>query len=169
MRKSGAMATCSVVKFEDDGEWETAAFIEVGGKECKEDRRILKRSKSAFNVAIEADIIEHTFASIFVLRFEIMTKPHDPLVGEVLVAPGIGSPHFDVLDNLTRQDSMRFYFGDGSYRILFSQDVSLSEKVRTGLQEVLNSTVRSDALIRLTGKYDVNRAMSEIVQYYAYR
>ncbi len=169
MKKSGAMATCSVVKFADDKEWETAAFFEVGGKECKEDRRILKRSISPFAVSMEADVIEHTFASIFVLRFEIMTKPADPLVGEVLIAPGIGSSHFEVLDNLTKQEGLQLYFGDGSYRILHTQQILLTDEVRNGMQEVLNQAVRNDALIRLTGKYDVNRAMSEIVEYYAYR
>ncbi|MYB35018.1 MAG: hypothetical protein F4X92_07845 [Gammaproteobacteria bacterium] len=168
MKVSGAMTTCSMVQF-DHGNWEAAVFFEVGGKECSKDRRILKRSQSPFDVVIEADLIDHASASIYMLRFEVMTEPDNPLVGEVLLAPGLGGVHFDVLDNLTRQESLRFFFGDGAYRILFSQQTVLIDQERTGLHELLNNAVSHDALIRLTGRYDASRAMSEIVEHYACR
>jgi len=168
MKESGAMTTCSMVQF-DHGSWEAAVFFEVGGKECSKDRRILKRSRSPFDVAIEADLIDHASASIYMLRFEVMTEPENPLVGEVLLAPGLGGIHFDVLDNLTRQENLRFFFGDGAYRVLFSQQTRLIDKERAGLHELLNNAVSHDALIRLTGRYDATHAMSEIVDHYASR
>ncbi len=168
MKKSGAMTTCSMVQF-DHGNWEAAVFFEVGGKECSKDRRILKRSQSPFDVVIEADLIEHTSACIYILRFEVMTDPENPLVGEVLLAPGLGGTHFDVLDNLTRQENLRLFFGDGAYRVMFSQQIGLMDQERAGINELLNSAVSHDALIRVTGRYDASCAMSEIVEHYAYR
>lgn len=168
MKQSGAMTTCAMVQF-DHGTWETVVFFEVGGKECSKDRKILKRSKSPFDVAIEADVIDHSSASIYMLRFEIMTEPNNPLVGEVLLAPGLGGQHFGVLDTLTKQQSLRFFFGDGAYRTVFSQQTMLIDQERRGLSELLNQAVSHDALIRLTGRYDADKALSEVVGHYAYR
>ena len=59
MRNSGAMTTCVPVQF-DNGVWETAVFFEVGGKECKDDRRTLRKLNSTLPISVEADIINHT-------------------------------------------------------------------------------------------------------------
>ncbi len=168
MKESGAMTTCSMVQIDHDN-WEAAVFFEVGGQECRNDRRILKRTQSAFGLTIEADVIEHSSASIFMLRFEVMVEPENPLIGEVLLAPGLGGVHFEVLDSLTRQKSLQIFFGDGAYKLLFSQQTKLKDEVRKGLLELLNLAVSHDALIRLTGRYDATEAMSEIVDHYASR
>ena len=168
MRASGAMTTCTMVQY-DDGNWEAAVFFELGGKQCRKDRRILKRSRSPFDVAIDADVIDHASASIYMLRFGIMTKPDNPLVGEVFLAPGLGGVHFYVLDSLRKQESLRFIFGDGDYRILFSQQTMLDDRARRGLLTLLNDAVSHDARIRMTGHYDANKALSEIIQRYAVR
>lgn len=162
------MTTCAPVRF-DHGDWETAVFFEVGGKACRKDRETLRRARSPFAVALEADLMSHASASIIMLRFEVMTDPDNPLVGEVLIAPGLGSAQFDVVDNLTRQKSMRWFFGDGSYRIIFSQQTTLMDRERQGYSELLGEAVSHDALIRLTGRYDAHNALGEIVGHYACR
>ena len=58
MRNNGAMTTCVPVQY-DNGIWETAVFFEVGGKECKEDRRQLSKIRSTIPVTVEADLITH--------------------------------------------------------------------------------------------------------------
>ena len=86
MRQSGAMTTCVPLEF-DQGGWQSTVFFELGGKECKEDRRLLRKTTSPLAIGIEADIIEHTNAAVVMLRFEVMTTRDNPLVGEVLLAP----------------------------------------------------------------------------------
>ncbi len=162
------MTTCVPVQF-DQGNWETAVFFEVGGKHCSDDRKILRKTCSPLPVSIEADLINHANASVVTLRFEVMTRHDNPLVGEVLLAPGIGDTQFDTLKNLSSQHNMRWYFGDGTYNVIHSQQTTLCEHERQGYESILQDAVRHDAVVRLTGRYDAKRAFSEIVSHYAYR
>ena len=82
------MTTCVPVQV-DGGVWETAVFFEVGGKECKEDRRILRRATRPFPVSLEAETINHASACVVMLRFEVMTREDSPLAGEVLLTPAL--------------------------------------------------------------------------------
>jgi len=168
MRSSGAMTTCVPVQY-DDGAWESAVFFEVGGKECKEDRRILRRTKCPLPVAVEADIINHAQASVIMLRFEVLTREENPLVGEVLLAPGLGDVQFDTLKNLTEQKQMRWYFGDAAYQVIHAQQTALYDHERQGYDDLLKEAVKHDALIRLTGRYDAGAAINEVVSHYQIR
>ena len=168
MRQSGAMTTCVPVQV-DGGVWETAVFFEVGGKECKEDRRILRKTEGVIPVTVEGDMIEHTNAGVVTLRFEVATREDSPLVGEVLLTPGMGDVQFDTLKHLTEQNQMRWFFGDAAYQVIHSQQTKLYDQEREAYGQLLQDAVSHDALIRLTGKYDANAAINEVVSHYALR
>ena len=90
-------------------------------------------------------------------------------MGEVLVAPGIGEIQFQTVQNLTRQNSLDFYFADGEYNVIHSQQVQLVDPVRQGYKEILDDAISHDAVIRLTGRYNGVAAMKEVVANYATR
>jgi hypothetical protein len=168
MRNNGAMTTCVPVQF-DNGVWESAVFFEVGGKECKDDRRCLRKTRTALPVTIETDLISHANGSIVVLRFEVETQKANPLVGEVLLVPGLGDTQFDTLKNLTEQKQIRWYFGDAAYEVIHSQQTGLFDHERQGYADVLQEAVNHDAMLRLTGKYNATSAIEEVCSNYAYR
>ena len=168
MRQSGAMTTCVPLEF-DQGGWQSTVFFELGGKECKEDRRLLRKTTSPLAIGIEADIIEHTNAAVVMLRFEVMTTRENPLVGEVLLAPGMGDVQFETLKYLSNQPSLKFYFGDSTYHTIHSQQIALNSSANQGYGELLDEAVSHDALIRLTGKYDAMLALREVVDHYETR
>jgi len=166
MRASRAMTTCVPVEFDQAG-WESAVFFELGGKECAEDREILKNCRQALPVSLEAEVIECDAAAVVMLRFEIMTQQSSPLAGEVLLTPGRGSVQFETLQNLGRQDVLRFFFSDSGYNIIHSQQLTLKDQERQGYQSMLDEAVRHDAMIRLTGRYDATAALKEVTGHYA--
>ena len=168
MRKNGAMTTCVPVQF-DNAIWQTAVFFEIGGKECKEDRRFLRKANTTVAIAIEADLINHANASVVMLRFEVMTQPQSPLVGEVLLTPGLGEVQFDTIKYLSEQQQIRWFFGDSAYQIIHTQQTSLRDQERAGYAEILQEAISHDALLRMTGKYDANKAIDEVVSNYAFK
>lgn len=168
MRKNGAMTTCVPVQF-DDAVWQTAVFFEIGGKECKEDRRILRKTNTSVDIAIEADLINHASASVVMLRFEVMTQPQSPLVGEVLLTPGLGEVQFDTIQYLTEQQQIRWFFGDSAYQVIHSQQTILRDQERAGYTEILQEAVSHDALLRMTGQYNARKAIDDVVSNYAFK
>lgn len=166
MRASGAMTTCVPLEF-DKNIWESAVFFELGGEECKEDRRIMQESKTVFPVSLEADLIECQTAAVVMLRFEIMTRSDNPLAGEVLIAPGIGNIQFETIQNLTHQQALKFYFSDRAYNVIYSQQIVLQDQERGGYKSILDDAVRHDAMVRLTGRYDAIEALKEVTSHYA--
>ena len=162
------MTTCVPVQL-DQGEWRSAVFFELGGKECKEDRCLLHAARQPLPVSLEADLIECASAAVVMLRFEILTRAESPLAGEVLVAPGLGNIHFETISNLTRQQVLDFFFGDGVYSVIYAQQVLLQDRERQGYQSILDDAIRHDAMIRLTGRYDAMTALKEVIGNYAKR
>ena len=168
MHQSGAMTTCVPVEF-DDGSFESTVFFELSGAECEFDRQVLSNTKSPLGINLEAELIEHPKASVVMLRFEILTQAEDPLVGEVLIVPGLGAVQFDTLKYLSSQHYLKFYFSDERYNVIHSQQLVLSDQERQGYAQILEEVISHDALIRLTGKYDAMAALSEIVDHYDVR
>lgn len=166
MRSGGVMTTCLPVRLNDSG-WESAVFFGLGGGECEADRDVLSASSEPLPVGLEADVIECTTAAIVMLRFEVDTRKDDPLAGEVLLAPGRGKVQFDTLSNLTKQNHLRFFFGDEQYRVIHSQQLRLRDQERQGYRGILEDAVQHDAMIRLTGRYDADAAMKEVTSHYA--
>lgn len=160
------MTTCLPVRMDGAG-WESAVFFGLEGQECEADRQVLAATDDPLPVALEADVIECGTAAIVMLRFEIATRKDDPLAGEVLLAPGRGKVQFETLNNLTVQDHLRFFFGDGQYRVIHSQQLRLGEQERQGYRGILEDAVQHDAMIRLTGRYDADAAMKEVTSHYA--
>jgi len=168
MEASGATTTCLAVQI-DSGAWETAIFFQVGGPESKMDRRVLARTTKPIPASIEADLIEHEMATVVLLRLEVQTVVGDPLVGEILVAPGRTESQFEALKCLTRQQRLLWFFGDRAYWIIHSQQNRWGESERAGFKQLLADATHHDALIRVTGRYDANAALQSIVANYELR
>ncbi len=166
MRSCGVMTTCLPVRL-DGGQWESAVFFGLAGPECRKDRQILKNSQQPLPVSLEADMIECRSAAVVMLRFEVSTRPADPLAGEVLLTPGQGEVQFQTLENLATQPYLRIFFADGHYRVIYSQQLRLGEQERAGYRSVLEDAVNHDAMIRLTGRYDPAAAIREVTRHYA--
>ena len=120
-------------------------------------------------MVMEADVINHAAASVVMLRFEVQTREESPLVGEVLLTPGLGDVQFETLRNLTEQRQLRWYFGDSAYQVIHSQQTALYDHERKGFEDLLQEAVGHDALVRLTGKYNAHSAIDEVVSHYQLR
>ncbi len=168
MEASGATTTCIAVQI-DSGAWETAIFFQVGGPESKMDRRILARTTEPIPASIEAELLEHEAATVVLLRLEVQTVADDPLVGEILIAPGHAESQFEALKCLTRQQRLLWFFGDQAYWIIHSQQNHWGDAERAGFTQLLADVTHHDALIRVTGRYDANAALRSIVANYELR
>ncbi len=168
MRSAGAAATCLPVQL--DGErWETAFFFHLAGPECKEDRRIMRKRGGPLPVGLETDLIETDHAAVVMLRPEVYTREADPLTCEILLAPGEGGSHFDALKLLTKQERLCWFFGDQAFWMVHSQALPLDAAQRAGFDELLRDALKHDAMVRMTGHYDAQAGLSEIVRHYELR
>ena len=168
MRASGAAATCVPVQI--DGErWQAALFLQLAGPECKADRRVISRSEGPVAVGIEVDLIKDEHAGVVALRAEVYTRSEDPMVSEILMTPGAGSSHFEALKLLTVQPRLCWFFGDEAYWLMHSQSHPLPPEQRAGFSELLDDTVRHDAVVRLTGRYDAAAALATVASQYELR
>lgn len=165
MSKSGAAATCLPVQL-DGREWETALFVQVSGAECKDDRRAMRRCAGALAVSVETDLVEHEHAAVIVLRLEIFTREDDPLAAEILLTPGDSDTHFESLKLLSSQARLCWFFGDQSYWAVFSQAHPLAAAAHQEFDALLRDALRHDTLVRMTGRYDAQAALSHIVSHY---
>ena len=168
MDYTGSCVTCIPVKF-DSGDWESAIFFQVGGSESKQDRRTISRTKQSLPVAIETDVIKHNSAAVIVIRLEILTSESSPLAGEILLTPGETESHFETIKLLTSQPIIRWFFSDGAYWVIHSQQNQLGPNEHAEFKNVMDEATQHDAMIRLTGKYDVESALREVVSHYEFR
>lgn len=168
MRTNGTAATCVPVKL-DSPDWESALFVHVAGPECKQDRRILKTTQDTIPVSIESELMTHAKASVVMLRLRIVTVVNDPLIFEILMTPGHITSHFEALKLLSSQPRLCWFFGDTDYRVLRAQQHSLTEEQNQEFNSLAKEAFAHDATIRMTGRYDANAALSEVVAHYSPR
>lgn len=168
MDYTGSCVTCIPVKF-DSGDWESAVFFQVGGGESKQDRRTISHAQNPLPVAIETDVIKHNSAAVVVLRLEIQTSESDPLAGEVLLTPGEVESHLETMRLLASQPIIRWFFSDGAYWVIHSQQNQLGPNEHAEFKHMIDEATQHDAMIRLTGTYDVESALREIVSHYEFR
>lgn len=165
MRAGGAHVTVIPVQF-DHKPWEAAVFFSLAGPQCKTDRRVLAKTDRPFPVTLETDLLARPQAAIVVLRVEVFTHPKNPLVGEILLTPGASSTHYEVLKLLSGQTRLRWCFSDEDFRVLYSQEHPLSGDQHASFDELMRDALRHDALIRCTGRYDAQAALSEVIVHY---
>ncbi len=168
MSVTGSSLTCLPVSF-DRTDWESAIFFQLSGKESKQDRRVLSRLDESVPVAIDADIIKHANAAVIVIRVEVYTSESDPLTGEVLLTPGEIKSHFETVRLLSKQPLLKWYFGDAAYWVIHSQQNQLSNVDNSVFADVLDVATRHDALIRMTGRYNIQSALNEVVSHYEFQ
>lgn len=168
MRAAGASATCLPVQL--DGEhWETAFFFHLAGPECKEDRRLMRKNSGPLPVGLETDLIETEHAAVVTMRPEVYTREDDPLSCEILLTPGEGGAHFEALKLLSKQQRMCWFFGDQAFWMVHSQQLPLDDEQRKGFEELLRDALKHDTMVRMTGRYDSQAGLSEIVRRYELR
>lgn len=168
MQASGAAATCVPVQL-DGEQWESAFFFHVAGPECKEDRRLMRKAGAPLPVGLETDLIETEFAAVVMLRPEVYARDGDPLTCEILLTPGEGGVHFEALKLLGAQTRICWFFGDQAYRLVHSQQLPLDDEQRAGFDGLLRDSLKHDTMVRLTGRYDSQAALGEIVRHYELR
>jgi len=170
MSASGAMATCLPVQIDgSECAWETAFFMQLAGPESKPDRRRLRDPGKAYTIGIESDVIATESAAVVIIRAEIHTCENDPLSMEILLTPGQGGAHHEALQLLTRQPRLSWFFGDRAYWLIHAQSQPLGGQQHAGFRELLSESVRHDALVRMTGHYDAQAALGELVKNYELR
>jgi hypothetical protein len=168
MRASGTAATCVPVQI-DQGRWESALFIHVAGAECKQDRYILKRAATPTPATLHTELLTHASAAIVLLRLQALTVPDDPLVFEILLTPGEVTSHYECLKLLSQQERLCWFFGDTDYRIIQAQNQEIGAEQHKNFEALSREAFAHDSVLRMTGKYDANAALGEIVSHYELR
>lgn len=167
MRDRDIAATCIPVQF-DDGEWESAFFFHVAGPESKQDRRTLKRDKTTSAVLV-TEMMPHASASVVLMRVEVQTIVDDPLVFEILLIPGESNMHYECLKFLAKQKRIRYFFADTDYRVLQEQEQEISGIQHEKFEALAREAFAHDSVLRMTGKYNAQAALSEVVAHYDLR
>ena len=168
MAASGAAATCIAVEL-DGGGPEAAFFIDLAGPESKADRRVVRKWRGPLSLGLDSDVIETAHGAVVVLRPEVHTGPFDPFVCEILVTPGKGGAHFEVLDLLSRQPRLTWFFGDRGFEIIRTQQHPLDDEQRAQFAALLKEALRHDAMTRMTRRYDSRAALAEVASHYTLR
>lgn len=164
----GTSATCLPVQLDGD-EWEAALFFHLAGETGRMDRDVLAAQAGPLPVGLETDLMPLENGAVVMLRGELHTQAEDPLVGEVLLTPGAGGSHFEVLDLLARQPRLCWFFGDPAYRVIHAQEHPLESGHREEFGQLLQDAVEHDALVRLTGRYDASATLAEVAAHYELR
>lgn len=164
MREKDIAATCIPVQF-DDGQWEAAFFFHVAGPESKQDRRILKKNNTT-PVRLITEFMAHASAAVVLMRAEVQSVVDDPLVFEILLAPGGVSMHYECLKLLAQQRHIRYFFADDDYQVLQEQQQEVNGEQHGKFETLARETFAHDAVIRMSGKYDAGTALSEVVAHY---
>jgi len=167
MATTGSSLTCLPVQM-DAGDWETAVFFQLSGPESQQDLQRLAALRTV-PIALDTDVIEHENAAVAVLRVEVFADAEDPLIGEILLVPGGNTEHFETLHLLTRQSRLGCFIGDPQFQIVLSQYLRLGDAERGEFKKMLDQTVKHDAVVRLTGRYDAAGAFAAVTANYALR
>lgn len=158
LHDSGVTMTCLPVEF-GDGHWQAALYYVLPpDAPCLADGKPLR---GPFGVGLDADLHDHASATVIELSVEIAVPP-EPLSGVILFLTGHSSAQFDTLSLLAEQADIPLFIGDPYCQILWQQRIPLEDAHRQVLREMLDEAVGRDALIRLSGHYDADRAFSDI-------
>lgn len=169
MKASGSEATCVPVKIGGTGEWEAALFVHVSGPECKHDRRLLKSAREPTPVELRPSLLAHQAAAIVPIELSIATTPDDPLSYEILLIPGCEDTHYQAIKLLARQERICWFFGDNDYRVIQAQEQEIDKDQHELFETIARDAFAHDSLLRISGQYDSDKALSEIVAHYTPR
>ena len=167
MREKEIDATCIPVQFDDES-WESAFFFRVAGPESKQDRRCLKKNRTTPTVLV-TELMAHSNASVVLLRFEIQTIIDDPLVFEILLVPGEFNVHYECIKFLAKQRRIRDIFADSDYRVLQEQEQQVGDTQHEKFENLAREAFAHDSVLRMTGRYNAQAALSEVVTHYSPR
>lgn len=170
MRATGSAATCVPVKLgADAGDWEAALFVHVSGRECKQDRRLLKNARTPTPVSITPSLMAHGAAAIVSVELSIDTVPEDPLKYEILLVPGREQTHYQAIKLLAQQRRICWFFGDNDFRVIQAQEQEIDPDQHALFESIAREAFAHDSLLRISSQYDSDKALSEIVSHYSPR
>lgn len=159
MHEAGVTVSCVPIQL-DDGEWQAAIFFVLPtDAPCLDQGRL---SGGPFAVEFEADLHEHENGTLIDVGLDIRT-PIEPSRGTLLFITGHSPSHFESLTLITQQTSLPLFIGDEYCRVLYRQQVPISEAMRQGFRQLLDEAVARDAIIRMTGHYDPDRVFTDVV------
>ena len=167
LHAAGVTMTCLPVQIDDaddQTQWEAAFFFVL--PESFDDAAIKQYfdASAPFPVIVEGDLLEHENATAVELLLEINIGADVPLAGEVLFLTGHASSHFEVLELLSKQQSVGLFIGDKFCKLVHQQRFVLADEHRAGLTMLLEDATRRDAVIRLTGTYDASVAFDALIE-----
>lgn len=169
MRSTGSAATCVPVRLGGSGDWEAALFVHVAGPECKEDRRLLKSAREPTPVELAATLMAHEAAAIVSIELSIATVPDDPLKYEILLVPGREETHYQAIKLLAGQQRICWFFGDNDYRVIQAQEQEIESSQHELFESMARDAFAHDSLLRISSRYDSDKALSEVVSHYSPR
>ena len=115
------------------------------------------------------ELMAHTNASVVLMRFEIQTIVDDPLVFEILLIPGEYSMHYECLKFLAEQRRIRYFFADSDYHVLQEQEQEVGDTQHEKFENLAREAFAHDSVLRMTGRYNAQAALSEVVTHYSPR
>lgn len=169
MKASGAAATCVPVRLGESSQWEAAMFLHVAGPECKQDRRLLKTARAPVPVNIEARLMAHGSAAIVSVELSIATVADDPLNYEILLIPGREETHYQAIKLLAGQQRVCCFFGDNDYTVIQAQEQDVETEQHALFESIARDAFAHDSMLRISGAYDSDKALAEIVSHYSPR
>jgi hypothetical protein len=169
MRVTGSAATCVPVKLGASDDWEAALFMHVAGPECKQDRRLLKRAREPVPVELGPRLMAHSAAALVAVELSIATVLEDPLKYEILLVPGREDSHYQAIKLLAGQHRICWFFGDNDYRVIQAQEQEVTANQHELFESIARDAFAHDSLLRISGQYDSDKALSEIVSHYTPR
>ncbi len=167
MREKEIAATCIPVQFDHEA-WESAFFLYVAGPESKQDRKALKKNRITPAILV-TELLAHANASVVLMRIEVQTVIDDPLVFEILLVPGEFNMHYECLKYLAKQRHIRYFFADSDYRVLQEQEQEIGDVQHEKFETLAREAFAHDSVLRMTGKYNAQSALSEVVSHYGLR
>lgn len=169
MRSTGSAATCVPVRMGGSGDWEAVLFVHVAGPECKEDRRLLKSAHEPTPVELAATLMAHETAAIVSIELSIATVPDDPLKYEILLVPGREETHYQAIKLLAGQQRICWFFADNDYRVIQAQEQEIESSQHELFEAMARDAFAHDSLLRISSRYDSDKALSEVVSHYSPR
>lgn len=146
------------------GDWESAIFFVLPLTVADRELKSLFPAKQLFPVALEADVIEHDNGTLIELGVEIDLGLNEKVSGLVLFLTGHLPSHFEAVQLLSKQESIGLFMGDVHCNLLHQQRIPLADGHRSAFDSMLQDSIRRDAVIRMTGRYDPEAVFDSVAQ-----
>jgi hypothetical protein len=126
----------------------------------------LKRSGSVVASRLNLELMTHENAAVVMMQLEIQTLANDPLIFEILLTPGEKTTHHECLRLLSRQQRLCWFFADSDFRVIRTQQQEIDPEQSVLFDQLAREASAHDSLIRISGRYSAEDALSQIASHY---